>query len=70
LVGVNWWPLFESLQWDYREKTDRGLPDFIYPGGWNNGLWLLDPQPTGDLKRVRTSAVDAYREMLRHDASV
>jgi beta-glucosidase len=68
LVGINWWPLFQSLQWDYRENPDKPLRDFLYPGGWNNGLWLLDPQPDGDLRRVPTAAVDAYFEMLRQDA--
>jgi beta-glucosidase len=65
LVGLNWWPLFETIQWDYREKYDRPLEEFIYPGGWNNGLYRIRVEPDGDLKRVRTPAVDAYRRMIR-----
>ena len=40
-MGVNWWPLFETIQWDYRDKPDKPLVDFIYPGGWNNGLYKI-----------------------------
>ncbi len=65
LVGVNWWPLFETIQWDYRDKPDKPLVDFIYPGGWNNGLYKIKPQPDGDLKRVPTRAVQAYQRLLR-----
>ena len=49
LRGVNWWPLFETIQWDYREKTEKPLASFIYPGGWNNGLYVTKPQPGGAL---------------------
>jgi hypothetical protein len=67
LVGVNWWPLFETIQWDYREHPEKPLTDFIYPGGWNNGLYTISPQPDGTLRRVRTRAVDAYRAVLARD---
>jgi len=68
LVGVNWWPRFETIQWDYRDKPDRPLVDFIYPGGWNNGLYKIRPQPDGDLKRVPTRAVQAYQRLLCHES--
>jgi hypothetical protein len=67
IVGVNWWPLFETIQWDYREHPERPLADFIYPGGWNNGLYTIRPQADGTLRRVRTRAVDAYRAVLARD---
>jgi beta-glucosidase len=68
LRGINWWPLFETIQWDYREKPDKPLADFIYPGGWNNGLYATKPQPGGKLARVSTPAVEAFRTMIhRHD---
>jgi hypothetical protein len=69
LVGVNWWPLFDTIQWDYREKPELPLADFIYQGGWNNGLYSIQPQPDGALQRVPTPAVAAYREMIRRDQS-
>ena len=66
-AGINWWPLFDTIQWDYREKVDKPLADFIYPGGWNNGLCVTKSQPNGDLKRVPTGAVSAYRELIPAD---
>ncbi len=69
IVGLNWWPLFETIQWDYRENPDMPLADFIYPGGWNNGLYRIQAEPGGDLKRVRTSAASAYKEILDKERS-
>ena len=66
-VGINWWPLFDTIQWDYREKVQKPLADFIYPGGWNNGLCVTRQQPDGDLKRERTGALAAYRDVIRRD---
>lgn len=68
LVGMNWWPLFETIQWDYREKVDRPLVDFIYPGGWNNGLYVIEAEPRGALTRVRTRAADAHQAVIKTDA--
>jgi len=64
-VGINWWPLFDTIQWDYREKVSKPLQDFIYKGGWNNGLYVTNAQPDGDLQRVKTPAADAYRAISR-----
>jgi beta-glucosidase len=66
-VGINWWPLFDTIQWDYREKVEKPLADFIYPGGWNNGLCVTEAQPGGDLKRVRTPALTTFRDLVRKD---
>ncbi|MFQ5870234.1 MAG: hypothetical protein ACE5JC_10065, partial [Candidatus Zixiibacteriota bacterium] len=63
----NWWPLFQTIQWDYREGVYKPLEEFIYPGLWNNGLYVIDVQPDGDLERVRTSAAAAYRDIIRRD---
>jgi hypothetical protein len=43
------------------------VADFNYEGGWNNGLCVIQPQPGGDLKRVPTAALSAYRNMVRRD---
>lgn len=67
LVGVNWWPLFDTIQWDYREESGRPLADFVYEGGWNNGLYRIEPQADGELNRVSTPAVSAFREMVARD---
>lgn len=60
LVGVNWWPLFEAVQWSYRENPSRPLADFITPGAWNNGLYDLD----ASLSRVETPAAAAFRAVI------
>jgi hypothetical protein len=65
LKGINWWPLFDTIQWDYREDVEKPLVDFIYEGGWNNGLYRIQPEPNGELERVPTSAVAAFRDMIR-----
>jgi beta-glucosidase len=65
--GINWWPLFDTIQWDYREKVNQPLADFIYPGGWNNGLCVTKAQPDGDLRRIRTPALSTYKELIRAD---
>lgn len=67
LVGINWWPLFETIQWDYREVVDKPLASFIRRGGWNNGLYEIEAKPDGNLKRVPTIAVNAFREMIQRD---
>ena len=67
IVGLNWWPLFETIQWDYRENPDKPLTDFIYPGGWNNGLYRIQAETGGNLKRVRTPAAGAYAKMLAEE---
>jgi len=63
VVGMNWWPLFETLQWDYRDTT-RTVAESIRPGGWNNGLYLIEEQFDGTLARVPTGAVAAYRDLI------
>jgi len=66
-VGINWWPLFDTIQWDYRERFRKPAKDFIYPGGWNNGLCVIEAQPDGQFKRVWTPAADAYKAIIKRD---
>ncbi|NJD10380.1 MAG: DUF362 domain-containing protein [Gemmatimonadetes bacterium] len=66
LRGVNWWPLFDTVQWEYREETSQPLEAFIRPGGWNNGLYVSQAQG-GDLARVHTPAADRYKDIIRRD---
>jgi len=63
IIGMNWWPLYETIQWDYRDTT-RTVAESIRPGGWNNGLYQIKEQFDGALQRVRTGAVDSYREII------
>ena len=66
--GVNWWPLFDTIQWEYREQTARPVEAFIKPGGWNNGLYVSSAEG-GDMRRVHTPAADTYREIIRRDSA-
>jgi beta-glucosidase/6-phospho-beta-glucosidase/beta-galactosidase len=65
LVGLTWWPLFQSVLAEYRDNPDKPLADFLKPGGWNNGLYEIEVKQAGDLKRIPTPAVQAYRDLVR-----
>ena len=65
LVGVTWWPLFQSVRWEYRDHPEKPLADFLTPGGWNNGLYAMEIGHGGDLRRIVTPAVQAYRDLTR-----
>ena len=62
LRGVNWWPLFETIQWDYR-VNGKSVEDCILPGGWNNGLYVINKESGASLERVPTSAVTEFRTL-------
>ena len=64
VVGLNWWPLYDTIKWDYRDTTAT-VEECIRPGGWNNGLYVIEPQPDGSLRRVKTAAAEAYAALLR-----
>ncbi len=63
VVGMNWWPLFETVQWDYRDSA-KTVAESITRAGWNNGLYLIEEQFDGTLARVRTGAADGYRDLI------
>ena len=62
LYGVNWWPLFDTIQWDYRDNG-KSVEDCIVPGGWNNGLYAINKKPGASLERVPTGAVAEFRTL-------
>jgi hypothetical protein len=64
IAGINWWPLYQAVEWGYRDQPDRPLGDFLVAGGWNNGLYDL-AQPS--LDRVATPAVEAFRQIVMRD---
>lgn len=70
LVGVTWWPLFQSVRWEFRDHPKKPLADFLNPGGWNNGLYAMAMGPGGDLRRIVTPAVQAYRDLIRQDGEI
>jgi beta-glucosidase/6-phospho-beta-glucosidase/beta-galactosidase len=54
LIGYTWWPLFALVTWAYRQGLHP--PEYYFT---QMGLWNLDSNGS----RVRTSLVDAYREL-------
>ena len=62
LCGINWWPLFETIQWDYRDNS-KSVEDCIVPGGWNNGLYVIHKEPGASLERIPTGAVAEFRTL-------
>ncbi len=59
LVGYTWWPMFALVTWAYREGR-RPLHDHLL----QMGLWDLDPDPRGNLARIETPLVEAYRRLV------
>lgn len=57
LVGYTWWPLFDLVDWDYRESL-APPEDFLVP----MGLFDLVPDEVGRLHRIPTLALDAFRK--------
>ena len=62
LVGYTWWPLFDLVDWDYRESL-APVEDFLMP----MGLYDLVPDAAGRLKRVPTPALETFRKMQEVD---
>ncbi len=63
IVGVNWWPLYDTILWDYRDNA-RPVAECIRPGGWNNGLYRIEERWDGRLARVPTGAEEGFRRVL------
>jgi beta-glucosidase len=58
LVGYTWWPMFALVTWAYRQGR-KALPEYLA----QMGLFDLKWQENGELLRLRTPLVDAYREL-------
>lgn len=59
LVGYTWWPLFALVTWAYRQG--KHPPEYYLK---QMGLWDLKPTADGDLKRISTPLVNAYRSLV------
>jgi len=58
VIGYTWWPLFDLVEWDYREAltpVDRHLAAM--------GLYSLVPDDVGGFERRATMAADRYRNL-------
>ena len=59
LVGYTWWPMFALVTWAYRQGR-RPVAEHLA----QMGLWDIVPDRADPLRRVRTSAVDSYRQLV------
>ncbi|MCR4401631.1 MAG: family 1 glycosylhydrolase [Firmicutes bacterium] len=59
VIGYTWWPLYDLVNWDYREGAGPA-EDYIEP----MGLWSLEPRDGGRLLRKPTRAVAVYQELI------
>jgi beta-glucosidase/6-phospho-beta-glucosidase/beta-galactosidase len=59
LVGYTWWPMFALVTWAYRQGR-RPVAEHLA----QMGLWDIVPDEADPLRRVRTSAVDSYRQLV------
>ena len=57
IVGYTWWPLFHFVDWGWRDSSGP-VDDYLVP----MGLYDLVPNEVGVLERVRTAAVERFRE--------
>lgn len=58
LVGYTWWPMFSLVTWAYRQGR-RPVTEHLA----RMGLWDIVPDAQDPLRRVRTPAVDIYRQL-------
>lgn len=61
LAGINWWLLYSTVAWDYRDsnitfRESLEHPDWIF----NQGLYDIEIQADGVLKRVPTPTIEPY----------
>ncbi|WP_201833501.1 family 1 glycosylhydrolase [Microvirga zambiensis] len=59
LVGYTWWPMFALVTWAYRQGR-RPVTEHLA----QMGLWDIVPDEADPLRRVQTSAVDSYRQLV------
>jgi beta-glucosidase len=63
VVGYTWWPLFSLVAWSYRTGT-KPLAEYLI----SMGLWELEADAAGVLRRVSTELVDRFRGFVGDSA--
>jgi hypothetical protein len=58
-VGFCWWPLFDLVNWEYREGRDP-VERYLEP----MGLVALRPEGDGRLRRERLPCMDRMAEII------
>ncbi len=76
IVGYDWWFLLDSIGWDYKwgEGPAADYLGFFHHRGQkqprkDDGLFALQPEPNGNLKRVRNRVADVFKRLAEQDMS-
>ncbi len=59
LMGFCWWPLYDLVNWEYRDGTGD-VAEYLEP----MGLYALRPTPDGTLRRERLRVADRMAEVI------
>ncbi|MCG0237728.1 MAG: family 1 glycosylhydrolase [Firmicutes bacterium] len=59
VIGYTWWPLYDLVNWDYREGTEP-VAHYLEP----MGLYALVPDPDGTLRRRPLPVAERFRQMV------
>jgi beta-glucosidase len=59
LIGFTWWPLYDLVNWEYREGTGQA-EDYLEP----MGLFALRPDGRGQLQREPLECADRMRGLI------
>ena len=60
IIGYTWWPMFALVTWAYRQGN-KAVENYLK----QMGLWDLVPRGGGELERVATPLVEAYRDLVK-----
>jgi beta-glucosidase/6-phospho-beta-glucosidase/beta-galactosidase len=76
IIGYNWWFMIDCIGWDYKwgQRDAQEYIGFLHPyerkgprkGG---GLYRLEPDFDGSLKRIKQPIVDTYRTYINNAKS-
>lgn len=58
VVGYTWWCITDMIEWTYR-TGDRSAMDYLLP----MGLWALEEESDGTLRRVKTPVADEFHRL-------
>lgn len=73
LKGINWWFLYSTVSWDYR-NSEKTFKECLDRADWifNQGLYSIQLHPDGELARIPTNAASYFPGLyarIRHELS-
>jgi arabinogalactan endo-1,4-beta-galactosidase len=58
VVGYTWWCITDMIEWSYR-TGDKSAMNYLL----TMGLWALEEEPDGTLRRRKTPVADAFHRL-------